>query len=207
MPSYPNIDPTSRDVCLWLAADWVPTVPQNFDNVGNAMATLFELMSTEGWLTIMYAGVDARGIEMQPQRDHSPLWQLYFIVYMVLGSQLVINLFVGELHRIWPIRMWACTLQYFNRLQLLSLYPLRRQYIAIAIHSCRCNNYCHIHRLFVLSAVPTARRCCHRCFQPIEAGAGRKWEFDGVAERVGRDSGSHAADPTQANPTAAARPD
>jgi len=69
------------------------------------MATLFELMSTEGWTNVMFAGVDARGIEMQPIRDFAPLWQIYFMAYMILGSQLIINLFVGEAH---PKCLFCC---------------------------------------------------------------------------------------------------
>ena len=33
-----------------------------------ATLTLFEMMTTEGWLVVMYGGVDARGINKQPKR-------------------------------------------------------------------------------------------------------------------------------------------
>ena len=34
----------------------------NFDNVVNAMMCLFQMMTTEGWMEVMYVGIDARGV-------------------------------------------------------------------------------------------------------------------------------------------------
>ena len=36
----------------------------NFDNIGRAMLTLFELMMAENWMEIMYLGVDSKGIDL-----------------------------------------------------------------------------------------------------------------------------------------------
>lgn len=69
--------------------------PQNFDNVPNAMMTLFEMGTTEGWVGIMYSTVDATGIDMQPQRDYSPYWVVLCMVFIVVGAYFVVNLFVG----------------------------------------------------------------------------------------------------------------
>ena len=33
--------------------------PENFDNTITGFMTLFEMMSTEGWLDVMHSGVDA----------------------------------------------------------------------------------------------------------------------------------------------------
>jgi hypothetical protein len=33
--------------------------PENFDNTLTGFLTLFEMMSTEGWLDVMHRGVDA----------------------------------------------------------------------------------------------------------------------------------------------------
>jgi len=40
---------------LWKNAD------SNFDNISNSLLTIFEVMMTEGWLRIMYDGIDATG--------------------------------------------------------------------------------------------------------------------------------------------------
>lgn len=41
----------------------------NFDNVFNAMLTLFQLISTEGWIDIMNNGIDSTDIGQQPQTN------------------------------------------------------------------------------------------------------------------------------------------
>ena len=87
--------PTSRDVCVWLGMEWELSVDSGFDNVLEGMVTLFQMSTTEGWLEIMYAGVDATGIEMQPIRDAFTPWVFFFIAFMVIGAFFVTNLFVG----------------------------------------------------------------------------------------------------------------
>ena len=37
----------------------------NFDDLGQAILTLFVLSTKDGWVTIMYNGVDAVGVDMQ----------------------------------------------------------------------------------------------------------------------------------------------
>jgi hypothetical protein len=60
------VPPDSRTVCLWLGADWEEVIAQNFNNVAAGMVTLFEMSTTEGWVDVMLAAVDQRGIGMQP---------------------------------------------------------------------------------------------------------------------------------------------
>lgn len=57
--------------------------------------TLFQMMTTEGWMTVMYNGMDARGVDMQPKANSQAAMALYFIAFMIIGSQFIINLFVG----------------------------------------------------------------------------------------------------------------
>ena len=37
----------------------------NFDNLGQALMSLFVLSSKDGWVTIMYQGLDAVGLDQQ----------------------------------------------------------------------------------------------------------------------------------------------
>ena len=53
----------SKFDCLNLGANWV-LPPRNFDNILSAMLTLFEMMSSEDWLTPAYMGIDSRGIDL-----------------------------------------------------------------------------------------------------------------------------------------------
>lgn len=56
---------------------------------------LLEVITTEGWLEVMYAGVDSVGIEMQPKENTNPLMCLYFISFIIVGNIFILNLFVG----------------------------------------------------------------------------------------------------------------
>ena len=53
------------------------------------------MMTTEGWMDVMYVGIDARGVRLQPKKDYNVFTIIYFIGFMILGSQFIINLFVG----------------------------------------------------------------------------------------------------------------
>eukprot|EP00392_Amoebophrya_sp_AT5.2_P008189 g8208.t1 len=74
---------------------WVPGIQQTFDNIGFAMITLLEISTTEGWVDVMYAAVDARGIHFQPERDSTEIWSLFFVFFMLVGCFLILNLCVG----------------------------------------------------------------------------------------------------------------
>ena len=43
-------------------------------------------MTTEGWQSVMYNGMDARGIDMQPKKNSNPAMAFYFVAYMIIGS-------------------------------------------------------------------------------------------------------------------------
>ena len=67
----------------------------NFDNVFQAMMTQFQMMATEGWQKVMYNGIDATGIDMQPKKNSQLIKAIYFVMSMIVGSQFIVNLFVG----------------------------------------------------------------------------------------------------------------
>jgi len=67
----------------------------NFDNILNAIRTLFAMSSTEGWTSVMWNGIDASGINLEPILNSGPLWALFFIAFILFGSLFIMNLFVG----------------------------------------------------------------------------------------------------------------
>eukprot|EP01060_Flectonema_neradi_P001809 TRINITY_DN11124_c0_g1_i1.p1 TRINITY_DN11124_c0_g1~~TRINITY_DN11124_c0_g1_i1.p1 ORF type:complete len:1834 (+),score=281.60 TRINITY_DN11124_c0_g1_i1:78-5579(+) len=69
----------------------------NFDNILHAFLTLFEMSSLEGWVDIMYLGMDSVSSKEAPQKDHRPEVSLYFVSFILLGAFFVINLFVSAL--------------------------------------------------------------------------------------------------------------
>ncbi|KAJ1455949.1 Ion transport protein-domain-containing protein [Pelagophyceae sp. CCMP2097] len=107
-----NVDmyiPTSKDMCQCVYYDsqsttWANPLYMSFDDVPRAFMLLFEIYSTEGWLDYMFHNVDARGIEMQPVRDHNyrpsrtvPRFYSYgfHIAFQFIGGFFAMQLFVG----------------------------------------------------------------------------------------------------------------
>ncbi|GMF17965.1 unnamed protein product [Phytophthora fragariaefolia] len=86
---------TSRMICGYFNASWERTIPQSFDNVLYALLTFYEISTTEGWVTLMLAGVDATDVDMQPITNYQESWTLFFIAFIFLGSFFFIQLFIG----------------------------------------------------------------------------------------------------------------
>ncbi|XP_022162041.1 voltage-dependent T-type calcium channel subunit alpha-1G isoform X5 [Myzus persicae] len=67
----------------------------NFDDLGKALMSLFVLSSRDGWVNIMYTGLDAVGVDQQPIENYSEWRLLYFISFILLVGFFVLNMFVG----------------------------------------------------------------------------------------------------------------
>ncbi|XP_031666905.1 voltage-dependent T-type calcium channel subunit alpha-1I-like [Oncorhynchus kisutch] len=85
---------TNKSDCLQANYRWVHH-KYNFDNLGQALMSLFVLASKDGWVNIMYHGLDAVGIDQQPSINNNPWMLLYFISFLLIVSFFVLNMFVG----------------------------------------------------------------------------------------------------------------
>uniref|UniRef100_A0A4W4DYF8 Voltage-dependent T-type calcium channel subunit alpha n=1 Tax=Electrophorus electricus TaxID=8005 RepID=A0A4W4DYF8_ELEEL len=85
---------TNRSDCLLAKYNWVRH-KYNFDNLGQALMSLFVLASKDGWVDIMYDGLDAVGVDQQPVMNHNPWMLLYFISFLLIVAFFVLNMFVG----------------------------------------------------------------------------------------------------------------
>ena len=47
---------------------------QHFDNIFWSVVTLFEISTTEGWVDVMYGGVDSRGPQKEPEQNYDERW-------------------------------------------------------------------------------------------------------------------------------------
>ncbi|XP_037644633.1 sodium channel protein type 4 subunit alpha B-like [Sebastes umbrosus] len=70
-------------------------VKVNFDNVGLGYLSLLQVATFKGWMEIMHAAVDSRGVEEQPIREINIYMYLYFVVFIIFGSFFTLNLFIG----------------------------------------------------------------------------------------------------------------
>ncbi|XP_041432758.1 sodium channel protein type 4 subunit alpha [Xenopus laevis] len=73
---------------------WV-NVKVNFDNVGLGYLSLLQVATFKGWMDIMYAAVDSRNIEDQPQYEINLYMYLYFVIFIIFGAFFTLNLFIG----------------------------------------------------------------------------------------------------------------
>jgi hypothetical protein len=88
--------PTSRRICSCWGMKWDRNIYQSFDNTWVALGALFQISTTEGWVDVMLAAVDAPvKLDMQPIVNNNEAWIIFFVFFMIIGSFLMTNLFVG----------------------------------------------------------------------------------------------------------------
>ncbi|XP_054834792.1 voltage-dependent T-type calcium channel subunit alpha-1G isoform X2 [Eublepharis macularius] len=85
---------TNKSDCAEASYKWVRH-KYNFDNLGQALMSLFVLASKDGWVDIMYDGLDAVGVDQQPIMNYNPWMLLYFISFLLIVAFFVLNMFVG----------------------------------------------------------------------------------------------------------------
>jgi len=68
----------------------------NYNNVGEALNTLFASATGEGWPATLYRSIDASTTEFEaPVYNNRPAVGLLYIVYMVVVSFFMLNIFIG----------------------------------------------------------------------------------------------------------------
>eukprot|EP01052_Picozoa_sp_SAG31_P005931 SAG31_NODE_268_length_18767_cov_4.644900_7_plen_1271_part_00 len=96
--SCTHADPASldREPCTAQGGLW-QNPPYHFDNVLSAMRTLFICSTTEGWIDIMYSGMDVTEVYKAPVREAAFENFAFFAVFIIFGSFFVTNIFIGVL--------------------------------------------------------------------------------------------------------------
>ena len=88
---------STKAECTALGYKWVP-FPANFDNIWNALLTVFQISTLDEWVLVMHVGMDvSQEIDTAPSYYNSPYLAFYFIIITVIGSFFLVNLFVGVL--------------------------------------------------------------------------------------------------------------
>ncbi|CAG5904813.1 unnamed protein product, partial [Menidia menidia] len=83
----------NKSDCLAANYQWVQNT-FNFDNLPQALLTLFVMYSKDGWLIVMYDGLDAVDVDQQPQKNYNQWLLTYFILFMVM-SLFLLDMFIG----------------------------------------------------------------------------------------------------------------
>jgi len=67
----------------------------NYDNLLNALLTLFYVSSYDGWVDVLWYTVDASGENSQPVEDAHMEYAMFFVVFLLISNFLILNMFVG----------------------------------------------------------------------------------------------------------------
>nr|XP_033965376.1 sodium channel, voltage-gated, type I-like, alpha isoform X6 [Pseudochaenichthys georgianus] len=67
----------------------------NFDNVGMGYLALLQVATFKGWMEIMYAAVDSRNEDEQPDYEYNLNMYWFFVVFIIFGAFFALNLFIG----------------------------------------------------------------------------------------------------------------
>ncbi|CAH8831967.1 unnamed protein product [Trichobilharzia szidati] len=67
----------------------------NFDNVPNALLTLFAVSTFEGWPSLLYRSIDSNAEDQGPITNYRPVVAFFYITFIILIPFFMINIFVG----------------------------------------------------------------------------------------------------------------
>jgi voltage-dependent calcium channel len=80
-----------------------PRVAQNpyfsFDNFGSALFILFQIVSEEGWVDVMWAAESITGRGLQPQNYASQGNAIFFVVFNLMATVFILTLFISVFMR------------------------------------------------------------------------------------------------------------
>ena len=74
--------------------EWV-NPSAHFDNVLQAIVTLFQVATLSGWTDIMFNSMDVTHIDEAPQKNNHPEAALFYIIFVISCAFFTINLFIG----------------------------------------------------------------------------------------------------------------
>jgi hypothetical protein len=85
-PTYPN---STIPLHSWV------NPPYNFDNLGAALLSLFQVAGGVAGVNVMYDAIDVTQVGQAPVRDSHPEYAIYFVVFTIVGKHFALNLLSG----------------------------------------------------------------------------------------------------------------
>ncbi|EFP81922.2 uncharacterized protein PGTG_08171 [Puccinia graminis f. sp. tritici CRL 75-36-700-3] len=74
---------------------WQNPYVYSFDSFRTAVSILFEIISQEGWISVMTSLMSITGKDKQPQQDASQWNAIYSLIYNLFGATIVLTLFLA----------------------------------------------------------------------------------------------------------------
>ena len=90
----PKIDVKNKWDCISAGGEWINRI-YNFDNIPNAIITLFVMSTTAGWTDVMLSSLTSTDIDYVANAERSIFWTIFFIFFMIIGFFFFLNLFIG----------------------------------------------------------------------------------------------------------------
>ena len=88
---------TTLAACEAAGYAWLNPTAGHFDSTPSATLLLFEMSLLEGWLDVLWSGIDATSIGHAPVQDTNRAQALFFVLWVMIGAVFLLNLFVGVL--------------------------------------------------------------------------------------------------------------
>lgn len=84
----------TKQHCAMIGGTWQNQV-YNYDNLMNALLTLFYVSSFDGWVDVLFYTIDGKGVDAQPEEDYNEGAAIFFIAFLVIANFFILNMFVG----------------------------------------------------------------------------------------------------------------
>ncbi|XP_074630746.1 sodium channel protein 1 brain-like isoform X1 [Acropora palmata] len=85
----------NKSMCLKsLGMRWM-NAKINFDSSLDGFLALFQVATLEGVFEVMDDSVDGVGPDQQPEKEHSFYSYFYYVIFIIMGSFFILNLFIG----------------------------------------------------------------------------------------------------------------
>jgi voltage-dependent calcium channel len=91
-----NSNPSNWNI---LAPRVVSNPYYSFDNFGSSLFILFQIVSQEGWIDVMWQAISITGFGRQPVPFTSYFNGVFFVIFNLLGAVFVLTLFVSVFMR------------------------------------------------------------------------------------------------------------
>ncbi|KAJ5717320.1 hypothetical protein N7488_002966 [Penicillium malachiteum] len=146
----------------------------DFDNFGDSLFILFQIVSQEGWIDVQDSAMSITGPGIQPQDNASPANGIFFVIFNLLGAVFVLTLFVSVFMRNYTEQTGVAFLTAEQR-SWLELRKLLRQISpskrSLNEHSAEWQQWCY--RIAVKkhgrwARTVTATLCIHLVFLMLE---------------------------------------
>ena len=84
-----DINQPSIEAREWTVSEW------NYDNVANAMLSLFAVSTFEGWPALLMLSIDSVEVDHGPIENYRPVISVFYISFIIIIAFFMLNIFVG----------------------------------------------------------------------------------------------------------------